>query len=151
MMRESPAVFGSLRAAETKATRGTMPPLEAIGAAREAAGHALEFLAARREIGRLLERHRHESTPTQEGMAAAREIAGGAVRVAQSRLESIREAQRALPPQDKLELRLAQQLRRLSLPEFEKLRLTLAPPHLSLTYKPRQMVRDAALGRDGEH
>jgi hypothetical protein len=150
MMREKPEVFGPVRMAGTQTGRGTAGPPEAIAAVREAAGYGLEFLAARREIGKLLERQRHHAIPMREGIEAIRETLGDAIAVARGRLESIRAAERTLPSQDRLELRLAQRLRQLSLPEFEKLRLMLTPPHLSLTHKLRQMVRDAALGRDGE-
>ena len=75
---------------------------------------------------------------------------GERIHDALDRLRGLREAERALPTREEIEYRLGQGLRRLSPPEFERLRLTLSAHRLTLAYKLRQMVRDAALGREGE-
>lgn len=155
-LRESPERFGELRAEEGRTGLGRVHSTDAPArsAAVVAAGHASELIEAQREIAALSQvmrpnsRERSFVEPRQAD--AERSTIGEHIRDAQERLRGLREVERALPTREEIEYRLGQGLRRLSPPEFEKLRLTLSAQRLTLAYKVRQMVRDAALGRDDE-
>lgn len=156
-MRETPEVFGQLVSTNQRGGfigRSDETRAPAREAAREAAAYGAELSTVRREVASLVEPQRGRASgvallPTEE-TAAARESVRGALDSTRNYLLTLREAEKAMPAREQLEFRLAQGLRRLSPPEFEKLRLTLSPYRITLAHKLRHMVRDAALGRDDE-
>ena len=150
-MRDTPEVFGELAIASQR--RGLFGRADRGGILRgalgEAAAHGAELVGARRKVAGLVDLQANGGPgQTLEDIAGAREMAGSAVVAARRHLEKLREAERSLPSRGHTELRLAQQLRRLSPPEFEKLRASLSPARLSLAHRLRQMARDAVLGRE---
>src|SRR6185437_16020544 len=155
-MRETPDVFGELVSTSgSGASIGRFHlHVPACEAAREAAAYGAELAAARRDVTRFAEPQRGKADGSAFGLtdetARARESVGAALGTAQNQLLTFREAEKAMPTRDQLEARLARGLRRLSPPEFEKLRTTLSPYRMTLAHKVRQLVRDAALGRDDE-
>jgi hypothetical protein len=155
-LRHEPERYGDLQA--TKEPRRWGRERESESPARDAAvaavGAAEGYLRVRRELDRLApepsagpiaavppERHSPAIPPVREAAQAA-------VQEARVRSQQLRDLDKALPSKDAIEFRLRQGLRRLSPPEFEQLRLTLSPRQLVVANKLRQMVRDAALGRD---
>ncbi|MGH7618568.1 MAG: relaxase/mobilization nuclease domain-containing protein [Gemmatimonadaceae bacterium] len=154
-MRDAPERYGQLITTDQR--RGNIGRPETVEAAartaaREAAGYGAELVSARREIAKLVASQGREGARALpvDAIAVIRERAVDAVGSARARLETFREAERALPTREQFEFRLVQGLRRLSPPEVEKLRSVLSPQRLTLVYKLRQMVRDAAMGRDDE-
>ena len=152
-MRDTPEAFGELATAGHR--RGLFGHVDRGGNARaalgEAAAHGAELVGARREAAGVVDLRPNGSPGlTQVPVAGAREMAGSAFVAARQHLERLREAERPLPSREHVELRLAQQLRRLSPPEFEKLRSSLSPARLSLAHKLRRVARDAVLGREEE-
>jgi hypothetical protein len=155
-LREEPERFGELRTEERRTAFGRIHSTDAPArsAAVVAAGHASELIDAQREIAALTQVMRPNSqdqsfVDTQRG-DSERTAIGEQIHNALERLRGLREAERALPTREEIEYRLAQGLRRLSPPEFERLRFTLSAQRLTLAYKVRQMVRDAAMGREDE-
>lgn len=155
-LKEAPERFGELRTEERRTALGRVQSTDtpARRAAAVAAAHASELIEAQREIAALSQVMRPASLDRSfvepQRADADRTAIGEHIRDALERLRGMREAERALPTREEIEYRLGQGLRRLSPPEFEKLRLTLSAHRLTLAYKVRQMVRDAALGRDDE-
>lgn len=155
-LREEPERFGELRTEERRTTFGRIHSTDAPArsAAVVAAGHASELIEAQREIASLTQVMRPNSqdrsfVEAQRG-DSERTAIGEQIHNALERLRGLREVERALPTREEIEYRLGQGLRRLSPPEFERLRLTLSAQRLTLAYKVRQMVRDAAMGREDE-
>jgi hypothetical protein len=155
-LREEPERFGELRTEERRTTFGRVQSTDAParGAAVVAAAHAAELIEAQREIAALTQVMRPNSQDRSlvesQRVDSERAAISEQIHNALERLRGLREAERALPTREEVEYRLGQGLRRLSPPEFERLRLTLSAHRLTLAYNLRQMVRDAALGRDEE-
>jgi len=155
-LREEPEHFGELRTEERRAAFGRIQSTDAPArsAAIVAAAHASELIEAQREIAGASQVMRPSSPDRSfvepQHVDSERTAIGERIHDALDRLRGLREAERALPTREEIEYRLGQGLRRLSPPEFERLRLTLSAHRLTLAYKLRQMVRDAALGREEE-
>ncbi|HWG34291.1 MAG TPA: relaxase/mobilization nuclease domain-containing protein [Gemmatimonadaceae bacterium] len=156
-MRESPILFGEMLGERRTASfmhRSPDVPTASLAAAREAAAFGTELVASHREIAKSVDSERvkgaTEYPRSDRHEPATRDKLVGAVENARANVEAIRLAERALPSHSEIEMRLGQGLRRLSPPEFERLRSTLTLERLSLANKLRQMVRDAALGREEE-
>ena len=155
-LREEPERFGELRAEERRTTFGRVQSTDgpARSAAVVAAAHAAELIEAQHEIAALSQGMRPKSIDQsfveRQRVESERTAVGELIRDGHEQLRGLREAERALPTREEIEYRLAQGLRRLSPPEFERLRLTLSAHRVTLAYKLREMVRDAALGREEE-
>ena len=155
-LRETPEQYGELRTTERRAAFGRIQATDAPArsAAVVASARVTELIDAQGDIAALSQKMQAHSRDRSfveplETNAVGVTIAER-IRDAQERLDTLRDAGRALPSREEIEYRLGQGLRRLSPPEFEKLRLTLSAHRLTLAYKVRHMVRDAALGREDE-
>ena len=154
LMREKPERYGEL-SADTSSRRFLRPAASteiARSAAREGPALGAEVVAAQREIFKSPQTgveavDRQVSLPTAAGVRAA-----GQARLneARSRVAAIAKDEGAMPSRSQLEGRLAAGLQRLTPPEFDRLRRTLSGQQFNVALKLRQMIRDAALGRDGE-
>ena len=154
MMREQPEQFGELKADQSR--RGLFGSSRSTDsarlAAREASALFSEVASARVEVARLVDR---DPAQIQKGQPPAAlkptgEHAHERLSAAQVRLDAVRSAELRLPARDQMEARLVSSLQRLAPPEFARFERALRGQHLNVARKLRQMVRDAALGRDGD-
>jgi hypothetical protein len=154
IMREQPEQFGELKAEQSR--RGLFGSSRSTDsarlAAREASALGLEVASARAEVARLVDKAPASIEKGQLPVALKPigEYAREHLSAAQVRLDAVRSTERSLPARDQLESRLVSSLQRLAPPEFARFERALRGQHLSVARKLRQMVRDAALGRDGD-
>ncbi|HEY4129394.1 MAG TPA: relaxase/mobilization nuclease domain-containing protein [Gemmatimonadaceae bacterium] len=152
-MRSSPDAFGKLNteAFERRGQPRAEAAASARGAAREAAGHGVELIGARREATRSMRGPADGEHRIDVRIELDRAAARGAVRrpidAARARLRELGHARIGVG-RGELEFRIGQALRKLSPPEVERLRQMLSPEHWSLVAKLKHLVRDAVLGRD---
>jgi relaxase-like protein len=153
-MREQPESFGRLIATRESSLwrRDILDHSSAREAAKEAAGHGANLIAARRDLKNLTSPERHDgsfarSEPTADNV---RERSNAELDAARSRLNALRSSHGGTASLERIEWRLGQALRRLAPPEFERLRSTLSAERFSIAGKLRRMARDAVLGRDAD-
>jgi hypothetical protein len=151
-MREAPASFGDLLKTERRNLLGRTESndVQARAAAPAAAARGLEILEAKRDLAKLIEIGKGPKTLGVEtiGAAVVRGVAVKTLDDARQHLQALRVKEHSLPSCEPIEHRLARALKALSPPEFAKLTLGLSGHRLNLAHRLREMVRDAALGRD---
>jgi hypothetical protein len=154
-MREKPELFGELVAQTSR--RGLLRGLDARSvesarcAAREASTPGSELVGAQREVFRAPYAGRDRANLQASSDAAGARAAGQSrLDEARQRAAAIGSEERSMPSRSHLEERLAAGLQRLTPPEFERLRRSLSGQQFNVALKLRQMVRDAALGRDSD-
>lgn len=150
-MREAPESFGDLLKTERRSLLGRTESndVQARAGLPAAAARGLETLEARRELAKLVEiAHPKQQGFEVTGVAAVRGAAVKTLDDERHHLLTLRAKEHSLPPREVIEHRLARALKALSPPEFAKLTLGLSGHRLTLAHKLREMVRDAALGRD---
>jgi hypothetical protein len=151
-MREAPASFGDLLKTERRNLLGRTESndVQARAAAPAAAARGLEILEAKRDLAKLIEIGKGPKTLGVEtiGAAVVRGVAVKTLDDARQHLQALRVKEHSLPSCEPIEHRLARALKALSPPEFAKLTLGLSGHRLNVAHKLREMVRDAALGRD---
>lgn len=152
-MRKAPERYGALQMSETRGRWGRQESSDTT--AREAAGvaasRAVEFIESRREVARSAELQAVDGKGVAQHALAidpAHTAHRQQISAAETRVQERQAEASSLPKRDDIEYRLRQGLRRLSPPEFEQLRLTLSGHRLAVACRLRQLVRDAALGRD---
>ena len=156
-LRREPERYGDLQTTQESQRWGrrTETDSPAREAAVAAAGVAEGYLKSRREPEGLVSSQpvaipgrAPEPDRQPAGMRTFQAAAEATLQEARNRVQQLGALDTALPSKETIEFRLRQGLRRLSPPEFEQLRFTLSPRQVVVAHKLRQMVRDAALGRD---
>jgi hypothetical protein len=151
-MREAPESLGELLKTERRNLLGRIESndIQARAVAPAAAARGLEILEAKRDLAKLIEIGNGPKTLGVEaiGAAAVRSVAVKTLDEARQHLQALRVKEHSLPTREPIEHRLARALKALSPPVFAKLTLGLSGHRLNVAHKLREMVRDAALGRD---
>jgi hypothetical protein len=150
-MREAPESFGGLLKTERRSLLGRTESndVQARAGLPAAAARGLEILEARRELAKLVEiAHPKRQDFEVTGVAAVRGAAVKTLDDERHHLLTLRAKEHSLPAREVIEHRLGRALKALSPPEFAKLTLSLSGHRLNVAHKLREMIRDAALGRD---